>query len=122
MIQLSSWQKNFWWWWFSEYIYKSTLDTLELRKDKGIGYVLSWKSKGVCNSKLKQLYNAFLHNIKLSRYKVRIKFYKDPLAVKQNNHTTKIVNAFIVYDLNNWPNNPLRNVTLKISCLLQLVQ
>ena len=29
-----------------------TLDTLELKKDKGTDYVFSWKSKGVYNSKL----------------------------------------------------------------------
>ena len=34
---------------------------------------------------------------------------KDTLAVKQNNYATKIVNAYIVYDLNAWPNNPLNN-------------
>ena len=30
---------------------------------------------------------------------MRTKLDKDPLAVKQNIYTTKIVNAFIVYDL-----------------------
>ena len=39
-----------------------------------------------------------------------------PLVVKQNNHTTKIINAYIAYDLENWPKIPLRNFTLK-SCL-----
>ena len=42
-----------------------------------------------------------------------IKFDKDPSAVKQNNYATKIVNAYIVYDLDTWTNNPVRNVTLK---------
>ena len=36
-----------------------TLDTLELKKDKGTDYVITWKSKGVYNSKLKSLYTAF---------------------------------------------------------------
>ena len=71
---------------------------LELRKDKGTDYVLSWKSKGVYTSKIKPLYTYFLHNIKLSGFKVKIKFNKDPLAVEQNNYVTKIVNAYIVYD------------------------
>ena len=35
------------------FVYQSTLDTLELKKDKGTDYVLSCKSKGVNNSKLK---------------------------------------------------------------------
>ena len=41
-------------------------DTLELKKDKGTHYVLSWKSMGAYNTKLKSLYNAFLYSIKLS--------------------------------------------------------
>ena len=51
----------------------------------GTDYVLSWKSDGQHNSKLKPLYTAFLHGIKLSGYKMRIKFQKDPLAVEQIN-------------------------------------
>ena len=39
---------------------------------------------------------------------------KDSLAVEQNNYTTKIVNAYTVYDLKAWPN-------LKIACLVRLV-
>ena len=39
------------------------------------------KSKVVYNSKLKPLYTAFLHNIKLSGYRMEIRFDKDPLAV-----------------------------------------
>ena len=45
--------------------------------------------------------------MKLSGYKFRIKLDKDPLAVKQNSYATKIVNAYIVYDLDTWPNNHL---------------
>ena len=47
--------------------------------------------------------------MKLSGYKMGIKFDKKPLAVEQNNYATKIVNALIVYDLNAWPKNPLNN-------------
>ena len=39
---------------------------------------------------------------------MRITFDKDPLTVEQNNYATKIVNAYIVYDLDAWPNNLLR--------------
>ena len=70
-------------------VYQATLDMLELKKDKGINYVLSWKSKGEYNSKLKPLYTAFLHSIKLSGYKMGIKFDKDPLAVEQNDYLNK---------------------------------
>ena len=48
------------------FFYQPTLDTLELKKDKGTDYVLSWKSRGVFNSKLKPLYSTFLNSIKLS--------------------------------------------------------
>ena len=63
------------------FIYQTTLDALELKKDKGIDYALNSKSKGVFNSKFKLLYTAFLHSIKLSEYRIGIKFDKDPLAI-----------------------------------------
>ena len=53
----------------NSFVYQTTLDTLELNKDKGTDYILSWKSKGVYTSKHKPLYTAFLHSIKRSRYK-----------------------------------------------------
>ena len=43
------------------FAYQSTLNTLELKKDKGKDYVLSWKPKGVHTSKLKPLYTVLLH-------------------------------------------------------------
>ena len=81
------------------FVYQPTVDALELKEDKGTVYVLSWKSKGVFNSKLKPLYTTFLNSIKLSEYRTGIKFDKDPLAVEQNNYLTKIVNVYIVCDL-----------------------
>ena len=47
-------------------VHQPKLGTLELKKQKVADYVLSWKSNGVYNSKLKLLYNAFLNSIKLS--------------------------------------------------------
>ena len=41
------------------FFYQPTLDKLKLKKYKGTDYALSWKSNGVCNSKLKPLYTAF---------------------------------------------------------------
>ena len=58
------------------FVYQPTLDTLELKKGKGTDYTLSWKSKGVHNSKFKPLYTAFIHKIKLSGYTIGIKFNK----------------------------------------------
>ena len=98
------------------FIYQPTLDTLELKKDKGIDYALSLKSKGVYNSKLKLLYTAFLHSIKPSRYKMGIKFDKVPVAVKHYNYLIKIINIYIVYDLDALPKILLRYFTLK-NCL-----
>ena len=69
--------------------------------------------KDVLNSKLKSLYNASLNSIKLSEYRIGIKFDKEPLAVEQNNYLTKIVNVYIAYDLDAWRKVMLRNFTLK---------
>ena len=41
------------------FFYQPLLDELELKNYKGTDYVLSWKSKGVCSSKLKPLYTVF---------------------------------------------------------------
>ena len=80
-----------------------------LKEDKGIDYVIGWKSKEVYFSKLTPLYTAFLHRIELSGYRIRIQFDNSVLVGDQNNYATEIVNAYIVYDLNDWPKNPNRN-------------
>ena len=86
---------------------------LDLKKDKGTDYVLSWKSKGYILLNLDQYILLFLHSIKLSGFKVGIKFDKDPLPVEQTNGTTKIITVYIIYDLDNCSSNNLRNFTLK---------
>ena len=96
-------------------VYQPILNTLELKEDKRTSYVLSSESKGVDTAKLKPSYAEFLHSIKLSRYRIGIKFDKDPLAVEQNNYATKIVNTSLVYDLDAWPKNPLSNFKFKNS-------
>ena len=63
------------------FVYQPKLDALELQKEKSTDYVISWKSKGILNSKLKPLCSAFLHIIKLSEYRMGIKLDEDPLAV-----------------------------------------
>ena len=45
-----------------------------------------------------------------------IKFDKDPSAVEQSNYTTKIVNVYIVLDLDAWPRNSTSNSKFK-NCL-----
>ena len=57
-----------------------------------------------------------MHSIKVSGYEVRIKFDRDHLAVEQNNYGTKIVNAYIVYDLDDWARNSTNNFKFK-NCL-----
>ena len=52
------------------FAYQPALDTLQLKKEKGIDYILSWKSKEVYNSKFKPLYTTLLHSIKLSGYRI----------------------------------------------------
>ena len=47
-----------------------------------------------------------------------MQFNNTPLVIEQNNYTTKNVNVYIVYDLNNWPKIPLRNFRLK-NCLFR---
>ena len=62
------------------------------------------------------MHGAFLSNIKYFRHERRIQFNNNPLVIEQNNYTTKIVNAYIVYDLDNWSKIPFKNFTLK-NCL-----
>ena len=38
-----------------------------------------------------------MNSIKLSGYRMGIKFDKDPLSVERNNYLTKIVNVYIAY-------------------------
>ena len=84
-----------------------------LKEDKCIDYVIGWKSKEVYFSKLTPLYTGFLHSIELSGYRIRIQFDNSVLVADQNNYATEIVNAYIVYDLNDWPKNPNRNLKLE---------
>ena len=46
------------------FVYQPTLNALGLKKDKDTEYIVSWKSKGVYNSKLTSLHGAFLPNLK----------------------------------------------------------
>ena len=57
-----------------------------------------------------------MYYIKLSEYKVGIKFDKDPISVIQSNYVTKTVNVHIVYDLDGKPRKPLNNFKSK-NCL-----
>ena len=101
---------------FNTHVYQPTLDILELKNDKGTDYIVSRKSKGVFNSKLKPLYIAFLYSIELSEYKMGINLIKLFLPVEQNDYLTKIVDIYIVYDLDAWLKIQFRHFTSK-NCL-----
>ena len=45
-----------------------------------------------------------------------VKYDKDPLAAEQNNYVSKIVNVYIVFDLDAWPKNPTNDFKFK-KCL-----
>ena len=42
-----------------------------------------------------------------------MQFNNTPLVLELDNYATKIANVCIVYDLDKWPKNHLRNFTLK---------
>ena len=86
---------------------------LELKTDKGTKYIIGWKLKGLHNSKLIGLNDVFLTNVKYFGNKIGIQFHNTTLVIEQINYARKILNVYLVYDLDNWPENPLRNFTLK---------
>ena len=96
-------------------VYQPRLRALEL-KDRDTNYFLVGYQKGQYTSKLKPLYTAFLHSVKLSGYKVGITFDMDPLAAEKNNYAFKTVHACIICNLNAWLRNLTTNFKLK-SCL-----
>ena len=67
------------------FVYRPIPNTLELKEDKGVGYVLSWKSKVIYTFKLMPLYTIFSISAKLSGYRTGIKFDNIILVVEENN-------------------------------------
>ena len=53
--------------------------------------------------------------VKLSGYRMVIKFDKDPLAVERNIYRSKIVNVYFAYDLHTWSRNRTKNFKFKNS-------
>ena len=84
------------------FVYQPKFKVLELKKDKGTEYIISWKSKGIYNSKLIALHGAFLPSVKYFRNKIEIQSNSTPLVIEQNSYAKKIVNVYIIYDLHNW--------------------
>ena len=44
---------------------------------------------------------------------MEIQFNKTPLVIEENSYPSRIVNVYIIYDLDNWPKTPLRTFTAK---------
>ena len=103
------------------FVYHPILDALKSRKDGNTGHVVSWKAKEVFNSKLKSLYTAFLHSLKLAEYRIEIKFDQDSIAAERNDYLAKDVNVYIVYGLDAWPRNYTNISNLRIAYLKQLI-
>ena len=97
------------------FVYQPIFNSLKY-KSTNTEYVISWKPRRVYNSKLMRLNSNLSPNIEYFENKIGIQFNNTPLVVEKNNYTTKIVNVYIVYDLDNWPKSPLRNFTIK-NCL-----
>ena len=72
-------------------------------------------SKDLFDWKLLPLNDVFLPNKKYFGHKIGLQLNNTPLVVEQSNYETKNLNAYIVYNLDNWPKNPLRNFTSKNS-------
>ena len=65
--------------------------------------LVGWKSKRAYAFKLNLLCTVVLYNIKRFVCQIGMQFNKSVLVLEQSNYPTKIVNTYIVYDLNNWP-------------------
>ena len=57
-----------------------------------------------------------MRSIKLSEYRIKIKFDKDNFAAEQNNYLSKLVDVQIVNDLDAEAKNPTKNFKFK-KCL-----
>ena len=99
------------------FVYQATFNMLAPKIDKGIEYVTAWQSKGLFEWKL-PLHGAFMCNIKQFGYEIGLQFNDAPLVIDQNSFTTRILNAYILYDLEKQPKITLKNFTLKIACLV----
>ena len=82
---------------------KPTSNLLKLKEDKCTEYLIGSKSKVLYTFKFVLLQAAFIHKIKSNFWIQRIQFNKSVLFVKQYNYATKIINTYIIYDLDNWP-------------------
>ena len=92
------------------------LDSLELKNTKVLIMVLVGNQNNYIILKLSHyiLFSWVAQNFPKNR--LGIKFDKGSLALEQNNDLSKIVNAYIVYDIDTWPRNLTKNIKFK-NCL-----
>ena len=64
------------------FVYQPIINVLKLKNDKRTEYIISWKSKGIYNSKLIGLHGTFLPNVKYFRNKIGIQFNSTPLVIQ----------------------------------------
>ena len=76
--------------------------------------------KELFKSNLKPLFDPSSAGIKRLGYTVGIQFLNDCLVAENSNYLTKIVNAYIAFDLDLWSKNPLKTFTLK-NCLNDVI-
>ena len=67
---------------------------------------------------MKAINDAFWYNAKNFGNQTWIQFNYTSLVIEQNKYTSRIVNVYIVYDLNNQPKILLKTFTLK-NCLFE---
>ena len=89
---------------------------MQLQNDKSNDYIISWISKGSYSFTLSPQYIHFLNSLNFFGYEIGIKFNRNPLVVKQMKCATKIINVYIVFELNLCPKSLLEKFTLK-NCL-----
>ena len=94
--------------------YHLTFDILELKnKTKAlIIFIVRNQKKYLILNFRKYILLSYLA-LKFFGYRIGIKLNKDPLAVEQSNCLTKIVNVYIVCDLDAWPRSLTNNLKFK---------
>ena len=99
------------------FVYHVTCNTLETRALNK----LLLRNKLLFKYNLKTLFNLFSPRLKRLGYKVGIKLLNDSLVVENNNYLTKIVNFYIVYDLDYWPRIQFNTFMLMIKVSICIV-
>ena len=92
-----------------------------MKIDKGSESGITWKSKFLFESKLFPLHGAFLLNVKWFGYKIGIQFNNNPLVAEQKSHEIKTVNAYVVFDLGQWPRNQCCIKCAQQCCIKNLI-